>query len=241
MYKLKKNVKAKRTEAQRKPDGKVGKAETSHGARRYYGHTGSVRVLPVGCSDLKNSDMQQIRFMKCVYDDVRQEHTWCEDAKNNIRCGILGALADLNKAGEYLQRKQNQNRTNKRATRSNFPIPGYLPDAVRKVANVLSSEGLVVFPLVDGSAYGKSAKGPYEISININITADTFNLKKTLIHEAFHIIGGCTDEGCDTTCPNDMERDTAFEEICCKESIETVSADCFAQFVIRCGQPECEE
>lgn len=62
-----------------------------------------------------------------------------------------------------------------------------------------------------------------------------YRLEKTLIHEAFHIIGGCVEgQSKDLICEDSVEKDCAFDKIVSKNSIQEMEADDFAQFIMMC-------
>lgn len=62
----------------------------------------------------------------------------------------------------------------------------------KAVLDVLSDEKLEIYPLVDSGRVGQSAYGTKAVSLEVNaLKGDVSETAKTLIHEAFHIAGGC--------------------------------------------------
>ena len=90
---------------------------------------------------------------------------------------------------------------------------------------------LRIFPLKECTSYGSSMEKRREISINILNHKKVNDVAKTLLHESFHIIGGChgvTEIG-DSHC-----RDVALSLIKGKRTIRSMNADSVAQFVMEC-------
>lgn len=114
-------------------------------------------------------------------------------------------------------------------------LNGYecIKKAISEVLDVFEKKPLIIYPLKSDDTLGKAAKEDYKISINIEkLHGKIVILTKTLIHEAFHIIGGCTGDN-DIPCDNGMSKRDAFAEI--KDcSIADMNADVFAQFVMKC-------
>ncbi len=73
-----------------------------------------------------------------------------------------------------------------------------------------------------------------QASIDIEKNENQFDCQKTLIHEAFHIIVGCKDEECDVSCEKSITGQKALNRILRCKGKETIPADWFAQFVMKC-------
>lgn len=107
-------------------------------------------------------------------------------------------------------------------------------DAIQRVKNVLNDQDLKNYPLT-GGYYGQAQERLNQISINMDLLHDNaYVLAKTLIHEAFHIIGGFQGRTMDSTCDDNMPKDAAFSYMRKKRGISTMVADYFAQFVMQC-------
>lgn len=106
-----------------------------------------------------------------------------------------------------------------------------LCDALCDMLDVLRDNDLTIFPFKDSTSYGQSMEKRREISINILNHKKVNDVAKTLLHESFHIIGGChgvTEIG-DSHC-----RDVALSLIKGKRTIRSMNADSVAQFVMEC-------
>lgn len=111
--------------------------------------------------------------------------------------------------------------------------------AIINVIKILQDPKLEIYPLKE-KCYGKSAAGSKQISINVALARKTeeisgllYSLAKTLIHESFHIIGGCTSDSKDKSCSDSVTKEDAFDFIS-KKDIKDMAADYFAQFVMQC-------
>lgn len=113
--------------------------------------------------------------------------------------------------------------------------------AVQDVKVILENPKLEIYPFL-GNSDGLAEQNKEQISISTTLIAGALNsneklyrLEKTLIHEAFHIIGGCTeDESKDLICEDNVEKNIAFEKIVSKKRIQQMEADDFAQFIMQC-------
>lgn len=96
--------------------------------------------------------------------------------------------------------------------------------------NVLTKDALKIYPM-RGSSYGKAAARIDAISINVNMVLSNSvdNTAKTLIHEAFHIIGGCT-TGKEVSCTSKDTNEMLNEMK--NSTLEAINADTFAQFIM---------
>lgn len=112
-----------------------------------------------------------------------------------------------------------------------------IKDAIEKVIKVLQSNDLEIYPL-KGNWYGQAQVGYNQISLNVSLShkSDDFlySIAKTLIHEAFHIIGGCDVGTPDDSIEDSTDQTTAFDKISNCEAIGKMCADAFAQFVMKC-------
>lgn len=116
--------------------------------------------------------------------------------------------------------------------------------AIAGVIDVLAEEKepLYIYPLFKRSCFGEAAEGKHEISLTVSHQMSDFELQKTLIHEAFHIIGGCQEyidetgewvETPDDPCDDDLDSSKAFDFIKRFNDIRDMSADHFAQFIMK--------
>lgn len=113
--------------------------------------------------------------------------------------------------------------------------------AVQDVKEILENPKLEIYPFF-GKSDGLAEQKKEQISISttlivgaLNSNEKLYRLEKTLIHEAFHIIGGCTkDESNDLICKDDVEKNIAFKKIESKSNIKEMEADDFAQFIMQC-------
>ena len=120
------------------------------------------------------------------------------------------------------------------------------PDAplaqyAQAVLNVLNSDTLQIYPMCITDTYGLSGYNEYAISININLlNGKVEQMAKTLIHEAFHIIGGCWIVDSDTgkyTPKTETPEDSInipylYDQLNDKE-LKDMNADTFAQYVMQ--------
>lgn len=105
-----------------------------------------------------------------------------------------------------------------------------LVEYAQKVYDALTLDEMEIYPL-RGSSYGLAKQDIYAISINVNMVIDNseWESAKTLVHEAFHIIGGCSvgkEGNCDSQDFNEMVKDM------CGKELEKINADTFAQFIM---------
>ncbi len=111
-----------------------------------------------------------------------------------------------------------------------------------EVKGILAYDKLKIYPMTNAGIYGKSSYFVNEISLNVNLLKrKDLEMAKTLIHEAFHIIGGCWridpisghhdyDANLDTPC-NLKDIDEIYSEIQ-DRNLENIRADAFAQYVM---------
>ncbi len=145
---------------------------------------------------------------------------------------------------ETIQRAREDAITHLKNALSNSLINGniIIRNAIQEVKESLENKAFVICPFFGCSTDGLAEAGAYKISIRTTLIrdivcgkVDQFRLAKTLIHETFHIIGGCTKEQSnDSICLDKVSRDDAFEKIASKDNIESMEADDFAQFVMMC-------
>ncbi len=116
--------------------------------------------------------------------------------------------------------------------------------AITGVIDVLAEEKepLYIYPLFKRSCFGEAAEGKHEISLTVSRQMSDFELQKTLIHEAFHIIGGCQEykdetgewvETPDDPCDDNLKGSDALGFIRVHNNIRDMSADHFAQFIMK--------
>lgn len=120
------------------------------------------------------------------------------------------------------------------------------------VLKVLLDENLEIYPMTDDEKtgiYGQAAVGRPQISLEVNNHNGNYKeMAKTLIHEGFHIIGGCckkndnpqkspgdpqfvADPGLDTAC-NSKDINAIYRELVKEKHKHRVRADAFAQYVM---------
>lgn len=100
---------------------------------------------------------------------------------------------------------------------------------------------LQIYPMCIAGTYGLSGYNEYAISININLlNGKVEQMAKTLIHEVFHIIGGCWNVDSDTGehTPKAETRSTSknisylYQQLN-GAKLEDMNADTFAQYVMQ--------
>lgn len=112
----------------------------------------------------------------------------------------------------------------------------------KAVSDVLTDEKLKIYPMVDSGRVGQSAYGKKEISLEVNaLNENVFEMAKTLIHEAFHIVGGCWqidksgsyvyDSNLDVGCTSQNAHWIYKTYLQGKERIN-IRADAFAQYIM---------
>ena len=121
----------------------------------------------------------------------------------------------------------------------------------KEIEQILNSRDLVIYPMVSKDRDGQSAYDKWEISLDVNkLNKDIDRMAKTLIHEAFHIIGGCFkmvngqhvyNAALDTA--NDSESiDDMYQEMSdARFKLIDVRADTFAQYVMKKGKLEMDK
>lgn len=168
-------------------------------------------------SNNSNNCVQMIRFVPNYYGS-ETEYEWTPDYQGKLNAALQVAVSHLDNA------------LNDSLVANNTIIQG----AIQGVKNVLNDQDLEIYPLT-GGYYGQAQERHNQISINMDLLHNNaYALAKTLIHEAFHIIGGCQGRTMDSTCDDSMSKDAAFSYIHRKRGISTMVADYFAQFVMQC-------
>ncbi len=148
---------------------------------------------------------------------------WRQDYRVEVKAAIGIALFHLERA----------------LTEENVKKNSTIKDAIEKVMEVLQNNGLEIYPL-DKKWYGQAQAGYNQISLNVFLSHKNkrdflYSIAKTLIHEAFHIIGGCKEgQSNDSICLDRVSKDGAFKKIASRDNIESMEADDFAQFVMKC-------
>lgn len=214
----------------RKSKGTVRKASSDRTSRRE-SRQSRKNIPQISCALSSSTPIQMVRFADHEYKKTPGTYTWTHEDQARINTAIANALTHLCNAHNYVI--------------SNGSSLAIIANAIKAVYNVLSNDTLSIFPLSNrSSSYGLSAKGACEISISLIHNCTLFDFSKTLIHEAFHIIGGCmkyknnpTDKRMidpDITCEDDMEQIDALKYIMPHDDIIKMSADHFAQFVMKC-------
>lgn len=133
-------------------------------------------------------------------------------------------------------------------------IKGFLGTYATFVLAILSCSDLEIYPMTDDDGtgiYGQSAFAQVQISLEVNRhKGNPWETAKTLIHEGFHIYGGCWkindapdrspgdphlvyDQQLDTEC-NSNDMDEIYGELAGRDKLR-VRADAFAQFVMLYG------
>lgn len=164
-----------------------------------------------------NEYVQVGKFINRYFDSEKEDYIWLQEDMTKVNKAIKRAVEHLNKA---LQDNLLKNK----------PI---ICKAIQDVIVVLQSPILKIYPLEQD--YGQASEGKYEISINMKLLRDDiYAIAKTLIHEAFHIIGGCQGRTRDESCNNDDSKENAFARLSRKRGIRTMVADDFAQFIMQC-------
>lgn len=215
-------------------------------------------ITPGGNS---NDCEQKVRFMPYYYHDIEKEHSesskdaiekerydWPDDEIEDINRALKDAITHLNRAINYLNgiiSNIEQKSKVKIKQRSKVQIEKYkaILKAIQDVRGVLEgTEMLEIFPYKEKNSYGQAQEGFHQISINMKLIKETSNngnlyfytLAKTLIHEAFHIIGGCKEGAMDESCEDSVSKEAALTNIYRKKYLRTMEADYFAQFVMQC-------
>ncbi|MCM1157778.1 MAG: hypothetical protein NC300_03720 [Bacteroidales bacterium] len=179
-----------------------------------------VRIFYNSPCNNSNGCVGNVEFVSHYYRN-KKRFEWTPKYRDAVNRAINRAIAQLCKASEYLQNKDKEN----------------IKKAIQDVLGVFKSPELLIYPFfID---YGQAREKYNKISINIEILHNKpFILAKTLIHEAFHIIGGCKGKNDDINdndvpCDNRMSKKDALSKIenC---TIAEMQADVFAQFVMKC-------
>ncbi len=116
----------------------------------------------------------------------------------------------------------------------NHPLAIY----AQSIKEVLEDDDLWIYPLNMTGYYGMSSYNKRAISVSINIRTEE-SMAKTLIHEGFHIIGGCweiTPDGKheprkDETSDTATRIDHLYDKMAGKD-ITDINADTFAQYAM---------
>lgn len=116
-----------------------------------------------------------------------------------------------------------------------------IKDAIIEIISVLNNPMLKFYPFF-GQSDGLAMEHKEEISIRTTLISKAikdneafYRLQKTLIHEAFHIIGGCVKgRAQDSICLENVKKEEALQKIISKDNIQEMEADDFAHFVMMC-------
>lgn len=185
-----------------------------------YEPLGYTRCVPAESSSGDNDVIQMWQLMSTSYGRTTK-FPWKKGQEQlfhgNVDAAIGSALRYLEK---FIERAEKD---------------GTIPDLLQyaqEVYGVLSDSDLKIYPMGGETSWGQAAAGSREISLNVSmIIANNGGLEsaKTLIHEAFHIIWGCTEdkeEACNSTVINEMLSEMSGQ------TKDKINADTFAQFVI---------
>lgn len=230
----------------RKSKGTVRKASSDRINRREFRQSRKP-IHPISPNFISSTSIREIRLIKHTHDHQGTIHEWSKNDINRMNRAIKNAITHLDKAEKFLEEENSCN------------MYDIIIDAVRRVRSVLAGEDgeLSIFPLPLSYqkerknkedeyvvCYGMSLKDKHEMSICIELHESDSKLSKTLIHEAFHIIGGCmpykktlTSKKLfdpDLLCSDDVEQNAALTSIQRYKDIIKIPADLFAQFVMRC-------
>lgn len=191
-----------------------------------YEPLGYTRSVPAESSSGDNGVIQMWQLMSKAYgatDNFQWNGQEQEDFHGNVGAAIGRALRYLD---NFIDR----------ASKQRDSLMAELVQYARDVKEVLSDSALEIYPMRSQTSWGQAAAGPHEISLNVDMIIENnggVESAKTLIHEAFHIIGGCTkgnEKGCTSTGIDVMLKEMR------RKKREAINADTFAQFVI-CYQP----
>ncbi|MCH5274678.1 MAG: hypothetical protein J1E65_02470 [Lachnospiraceae bacterium] len=173
-----------------------------------------------------NGVIQMWKLMTTSYGKL-QPFKWAKDTQQPFCAKLNSAIALALSSLESFRNAAMQ--INDDTTRA---LAGYALEAY----GVLNDDELAIYPM-RGASHAQSGNGPHAISINVKKIIDDnegAESVKTLIHEAFHIIGGGWVEkeyNCNATDINEM-----LEEMRGKEKA-AINADTFAQFVMCYPKP----
>lgn len=188
----------------------------------------------------KSSCIQLYKFMPYVYSN-RAPFKWTGDLMLRFELARKFAIDKLENAIIILCSKHGSKAKK-------------ISEVLQEVLIILNSDTLSVFPLLPNSALlGASCYGIYEISIRIN--SNIYDLAKTFIHEALHILGAWYDNveyeeeelgEClpvtkvrkelrpnEEYCPNTENASAAYRKVDSIDPLET-SPDYLAQYVMKC-------
>jgi len=158
-------------------------------------------------------------FVSHFYSDENKSFNWKPEYKRAIKNAIQTAA---NKLEIALKDEEIENNNE-------------IKSAIEEVIKVLKAQDLKIYPLDEEECCGMAMSGENAISINIELlSGNSFGIAKTLIHEAFHIIGGCDNEEFDNSCSNFLEKYEAWKLIGVLKTKDKMCADAFAQFIMRC-------
>lgn len=171
-----------------------------------------------------NSCIQMLKFMDRPYfaEEGSPTYSWATKDKEMIESAKTTAISHLEAAQAGL------------ASLPENSFKRIMEPAIKNVKEILGDQNLEIYPLT-GDSYGMAQRGSRQISINIVRLRNNLNtLAKTLIHESFHIIGGCTSEDYDIICDGNLSKGKAYEEISKVSDISVMPADYFAQYIMKC-------
>ena len=158
-------------------------------------------------------------FVSYFYGDENKSFDWKLEYKKAVKKAIETAVNNLTIALNNEKIKDNN----------------VMKNAILEVISILKDPKLKIYPLDDEECCGTAEASEIAISINIKLLSKSpFALAKTLIHEAFHIIGGCCSNEIDEPCSNYCEKFEALKKIRDCMDIKEMCADAFAQFVMKC-------
>ncbi len=192
------------------------------------------RFSPFDCT---NNNLENCYYCGCTPSKLKDwdycDHTysgkrsynWKESYKVIIQSARMIAITQLGKA------LSNNLISNKSVIKT----------AIEDVKDKLENKIFKIYPLIGCATDARAMAGKDEISIRTTLIwsivggeEKSFRLAKTLIHETFHIIGGCDNNNADELIEDSTDQATAFLKISDCETIENMCADAFAQFVMMC-------
>ena len=145
-------------------------------------------------------------FMPHSYSSQKGNYNW-KFRKDVVERAISIAIAHLNKAWDDPIIKDHH----------------IIKNAIEEVIRILDDSELEIYPFF-GLSDGLAKKNEKKISIRTTLVVNALRkgvsfdrLTKTLIHEAFHIIGGCVEgKSNDSICEDSVDKNIAFEKIVSK-------------------------
>ncbi len=193
-------------------------------------HTLQPQIIQKRDKDQSCNIIQLYTANDTTYDGEEIEWT-NEDEKNRfwttVDAGFTNAQQHLNSTIQAWQNEGNPD----------APLAKY----AQAVLNVLENDNLLIYPMCIPGTYGLSGYNEYAISININLlNGKVEQMAKTLIHEAFHIIGGCWTVDPVTNVHTQKEETRSISKSIPylynqlnEKKLEDMNADTFAQYVMQ--------